>query len=102
MTPEQEENALAHDMFAGDFGTPDDHVFRNAMVTARKAGPCHCCREEIQPKSRIRSQTEKYDGEIMTFRWCTLCCEAMARSGADNGDSLQKRFDMGMGKQDGI
>lgn len=69
---------LAFDPFEGDFGSPDDRVFANKMVTARKLGPCSNCGAEIQPTERVRRQTSKFDGELMTHRWCHLCCDAMA------------------------
>ena len=69
---------LDFDPFEGDFGTPGDKVFSNRMVIARKPGPCSHCGTEITKGERIRRQNSKFDGELMTHRWCALCCAAMA------------------------
>jgi hypothetical protein len=73
-----EEDVLAFDPFEGDFGAPGDKVFTNKMSVARKAGSCSHCRLQIEPGERVRRQTSKFDGEMMTHRWCNLCCAAMA------------------------
>lgn len=69
---------LSFDPFEGDFGAPGDKVFSNAMVVARKPGPCSHCGLEICTGERVRRQTSKADGELMAHRWCALCCAAMA------------------------
>jgi hypothetical protein len=69
---------LDFDPFEGDFGAPGDKVFTNRMVVARKPGPCSHCGSEITKGERVRRQVSKFDGELMTHRWCGLCCKAMA------------------------
>ena len=32
-----------------------------------------------------------FDGEMRTYRWCSLCCQAMALSWTDNGIALEAR-----------
>ena len=71
---------LEFDPFEGDFGMPDDIVFSNKMVVARKPGPCAHCGLEIVKGERVRSQSSKFDGELMSHRWCALCCGAMVLS----------------------
>jgi hypothetical protein len=73
-----EREVLAHDPFQGDFGDPGDRTLSDKVVTARKAAKCHDCGGPIVPKERIRSRTDICEGNIMSFRWCSLCCEAMA------------------------
>ena len=77
---------LGFDPFEGDFGMPGDKVFSNKMVVARKPGPCAHCDLEIQKGERVRSQSSKFDGELMSHRWCALCCDAMAAYYAQMGD----------------
>lgn len=77
---------LSFDPFEGDFGAPGDTVFSNAMVVARKPGPCSHCGLEICKGERVRRQTSKFDGELMTHRWCALCCAAMAAYEAQTED----------------
>lgn len=69
---------LNFDPFEGDFGVPGDKIFTNRMVVARKHGPCSHCNTEIVKGERVRRQVSKFDGELMTHRWCSLCCQAMA------------------------
>lgn len=74
----KDDEILGFDPFEGDFGMPGDKVFKNKMVTARKEGPCAHCDATITPGQRVRSQQSKFDGELMSHRWCELCCHAMA------------------------
>lgn len=94
-----EEAVLATDPFAGDFGSPGDRTLKDKMATARKAGECQDCGQEIQPGERIRIRTDIFDGDLMSFRWCQLCCEAMAISGDDEMDMWSKRIAMRSSKQ---
>ena len=80
---------LDFDPFEGDFGSPSDKVFSNRMAVARKPGPCSHCNTEIAKGERIRRQTSKFDGELMTHRWCAMCCAAMASYDSDlDGEEL--------------
>jgi predicted nucleic acid-binding Zn ribbon protein len=79
MTTQSTDDAvLSFDPFEGDFGIPGDKIFSNRMAIARKPGPCSHCGTDIAKGERIRRQTSKFDGELMTHRWCALCCTAMA------------------------
>lgn len=73
-----DQQILDFDPFEGDFGAPGDKVFTNRMSIARKPGPCAHCESEIAKGERVRRQVSKFDGELMTHRWCALCCKAMA------------------------
>ena len=68
---------LNFDPFEGDFGEPGDSILSNKMVTARKAGPCSHCAQEIKPGERVRSMSAKF-GDFMHYRWCAACCSVMA------------------------
>jgi hypothetical protein len=80
-----EDKVLAYDPFSGDFegGGCGDRVLKDKMVTARKEAKCFICKETIKPKDRIRTIVEVYDDELMTFKFCTQCCEAMESEDAD-------------------
>lgn len=82
-----DDKILAFDPFEGDFGVPGDRVFSNRMVIARKIGPCTHCGTEIKGGERVRRQTSKFDGELMSHRWCSLCCSAMASSYEEDLDN---------------
>lgn len=78
-----EDDVIAYDPFAGDFGGSDDKPFVDKMVTARRPHrECHCCGSSIDMGERHRYKCDKYDGELMSWLWCWACCVAMARSWA--------------------
>ena len=56
----------------------DVRTVRNAMVRTRKVHACQNCGESIPAGARVRSLTQAFEGEIMTWRWCVPCCDAMA------------------------
>jgi hypothetical protein len=72
-----EDRCLADDPFAGDFGN-GEVALSDKMVTNRKGGTCHTCHGECEPGTRNRVLTERGDDGLETFRWCQLCCFAMA------------------------
>lgn len=78
---------LQFDAFEGDFGEIGDKVFSNRMVAGRKKHECsHCC-GEIAMGERHRCQVSKFDGELMTHRWCGECCKLMAACATNLEDS---------------
>lgn len=91
MTETQEIDCLKCNPFEGDFGSPGDKVLKDKIVTARKSGICGMCRQEIKPGSRARTLAAVFDGDLMSYRWCEKCCEAMAASWTDNGDAWEAR-----------
>lgn len=73
--------------FDGDFGIHvGDRILRDRICTARKPGQCHTCAQEIVPGTRTRSLSAKFDGELRSYRWCDLCCAAMAEVHKDRAD----------------
>ena len=86
-----EDECLACDPFEGDFGDSGDRTLRDKIVIARKPGECHLCGAMIEPKEKVRSRSDIFDGEIMYFRWCNLCCKAMAKSWIDSGKEYERR-----------
>lgn len=91
LSPLAEDDVIACDPFEGDFGEPGDRTLKDKMVNARKTGPCHLCGQQIEPGERVRSRTDVFEGEIMSFRWCNACCHAMALSWTDDGKAWEHR-----------
>ena len=81
-----ENDCLACGPFDGDFGSPDDRILKDKMVTARKGGECFLCEQEILPGERIRVMAAVFDCELMSYRWCNACCAAMAKMWLDDGE----------------
>ncbi|MEQ1968665.1 hypothetical protein ABLA30_16965 [Xenorhabdus nematophila] len=90
---------LSFDLFAGDFGDGTDRCLKDKIGVTRKTGRCHICDEIIPPKSTARLSTWVFDGEIMHYRCCTLCCDAMAKNvNGDNDDDydlIDDRYEIG-------
>ena len=80
-----EAECLKTNPFEGDFGSPGDKVLRDKIGTARKGGTCGMCKQEIVPGERVRLLAAVFDGELMSYRWCSECCAAMAACWTDNG-----------------
>lgn len=89
-----DKNTLAFDPFEGDFGNQGDKVLKNKMGVARKPGECTACAQQIQPGERVRLMTVRFDGELMTHRWCSLCCTAMAKCEDDCGAAYETRLEL--------
>jgi hypothetical protein len=87
-----EELCLQVNPFEGDFGTPADRCLKDKVGIARKPGPCSLCGQEIQPKERIRMAAYIFDGEMHSYRWCSSCCSAMAKSWSDDGKAYEERI----------
>lgn len=91
MNEAQEADCLKCNPFEGDFGEPGDRVLKDKIVTARKAGVCGMCRQEVTPGERVRTLSAVFDGALMSYRWCEKCCEAMASSWTDEGRAWEAR-----------
>jgi len=89
---QEEKDCMAVDPFEGDFGDIGGVILKDKIGTARKAGECHACTQQIQPGERVRIRAEIADGGLLSFRWCQKCCEAMAASWRDGGRALDARF----------
>lgn len=79
---------LMFDPFEGDFGDQGDRVLSDKMVTGRKAHTCSNCAGPIAVGERHRSRTEIVDGDMMSHRWCAICCSLMARIAGDDMDDF--------------
>lgn len=90
-------SCLACDPFAGDFGGGGDwdRILSDKIVVCRKKRKCHICAGFCKPRTRIRSRTEVFDGEMMRFAWCNDCCAAMAAYDGDSDSELERRYSIG-------
>ena len=70
--------ALNYDPFGGDFGTPDDKILRDKIVTVRKERVCGHCLGLVKVGEKARARTDLVDGHIHSYTWCEKCCEKMA------------------------
>lgn len=93
----REEMILAWDLWGMD-DTPY-RIVANKMVTTRKPADCAICFDAIPVGSRVRAQSEIYDGQAKTFKICVACCDAIVLDSVD-GDCLhmEVRTQIGMGK----
>lgn len=80
MTEQQEADCRSVNPFEGDFGNPGDRVLKDKFGDARKAGPCNDCAQQIEPGERVRMLSAIFDGDMRSYRWCSLCCQAMAQA----------------------
>lgn len=83
--PFDEDAAVNFDPFGPD--ETDVSPLSDKIVTAGKDhAHCMMCDGPIPKGSRHRARTERNNEErkIMTFRWCGICCRAMAQ--ADDWD----------------
>lgn len=87
-----ETEVLEYDPFEGNFGNPGDQIFKDRMVTARKANPCSMCSEVIIVGERSRYIAAKFDGQLMSYRYCNLCCNAMFNWLETSGESVYERI----------
>lgn len=105
MTERLNERAcLSYDPFCGDRDV-DVKVHRDLFVTTRKPHSCsYCFSVEIPSGTRVRARTETDRGEnkTMTFYFCTLCCEAMASVGTDDGEALEARAELAQRKSGAV
>ncbi|MFA6132628.1 MAG: hypothetical protein WC869_01275 [Phycisphaerae bacterium] len=92
MTKFNEARCLAVDPFDGDFGSPGDRIFRNVIVTSRKALTCSCCNQLSVPGTRVRVIVALFDGDLHRYRYCAECCSAMAKSWTDRGKAWEARI----------
>ena len=78
-------------------------VMANRMVTTRKPSECAICFEAIPVGSRVRAQSEVYDGQAKTFRVCPTCCDAIVLDSVD-GDCLhmEARTQVGISKANAL
>lgn len=87
-----ESDCLAYDPFAGDdYGSSMERDLGAKIVTGRGEYECHVCMGPIEKRERHRVDTCIMDGEYMTARFCGACCEAMAKSWADDGEAITAR-----------
>ncbi len=87
-----DQRVLSYPLFEGDFGDPGDRQLCDGFVVANKMHKCHHCQGPIVPKERHRVHVGVYDGQLMTFRYCSACCGAMAEYFSVGPDLMCNRF----------
>lgn len=91
MSKREEAACLSFDPFAGD--ETDVRLVSDKFVTVRKPHKCQHCGDGIAIGQRVRacSEINREDNTRCTFYFCSLCCEAMAKSWEDDGDAFEER-----------
>lgn len=89
-----EAEALRYPLFQDDFGEPGDVVLSNRISTARKAHTCLECMGPIQPGSRQRVHTGKYNGDVRSYHYCDRCCAAMAVHFHGQPEAIEARWEI--------
>ncbi|MBS7545669.1 hypothetical protein [Ancylobacter oerskovii] len=77
----------------------DTTLLADRMVFARAPHRCAICLGDVLRGERHRARTERINegaGRVMTFRFCRLCCEAMAASWTDEGKAITERTAIGI------
>lgn len=87
-----EVDCLAYDPFNEDC---DIKTFSDKFLVGRKAHRCQDCDGEIPVGERHRAMTQAFEGQVDTFRFCRLCCEAQALSWQDDGNAIEARITIG-------
>lgn len=89
------DDCLRCDPWEGGKGDDIYVLLSDRMVVAAQQHPhCQICHGPIAKGERHRARREVADRTAMTFRFCGLCCDAMARRHDDNGESLDARYGM--------
>jgi hypothetical protein len=91
-----ERDVLAYNPFEGDFGDPSDVTFKDRLILARKQYTCQHCRGTIFQREQHRYIAARFDGNMMTYRYCSACCDAMAGSWKDGGEALDALYGRAM------
>ena len=74
---EYRDRVLEFDPFEGDFGDQGDLVLSDKIVKVRKERECSHCGSLIKIEEYARSMSAKFDGELMSYTWCSECCDLM-------------------------
>lgn len=90
-----ENKVLLMNPFEGDIIGPGDYTLKDKIVTARKQRGCSLCHNQIIPGTRIRTITEKFEGNLQYYCYCNDCCLAMEKSFEDDGEEYEKRIILG-------
>lgn len=92
MERKEMEKAIGYDPFDGEWDT-DVLTLSDKIVKTREPAYCHACDCSIGRGSLVRSRTDKVDGKICSYKFCTHCTEAMAQDMDDDGERYIDRVD---------
>lgn len=87
-----ETEVLEYDPFEGDFGDQGDTVFKDRIVKARSEHSCSMCSDKVTVGEVHRYIAAKFDGQLMTYRYCHACCDAMFNWLETGGESVEERL----------
>lgn len=89
-----EHDCLCVNPFEGDFGDSRDKILPNKIVITTKESECFLCHKKILKGEKTRGLCAIFDGDLMSYRWCSECCHAMSISQKDNGEAWEKRYEI--------
>ena len=95
--PRRDHDVLRFDPFFPD--ETDRTLLADTLGFAAKQHDCVMCGGLIWKGERIRRRVERINEgkpRVMTFHFCSLCCEAMAASWTDAGEAITKRTSLGL------
>lgn len=90
---EYRDRVLEFDPFEGDFGDQGDLVLSDKVVKVRKERTCSHCGSLVKIGEYARSMSAKFDGELMSYTWCTECINLM-HSIVVSEESDDEEYDM--------
>ncbi|NHB89721.1 hypothetical protein [Photorhabdus tasmaniensis] len=90
-----EEKVIAFDMFEGDFGDGSERCLKDKVGITRKQSVCHICNSIITSNSKARLSTWVFDGEIINYRCCEICCDAMSSYFDGDDETIEQRYEIG-------
>ncbi|GLK72582.1 hypothetical protein KHC23_07670 [Ancylobacter dichloromethanicus] len=95
--PRRDLDVMSFDPFFPD--ETDTTLLSDTMGLASKWHDCAICGGRIWGGERIRRRVERINEgrpRVMTFRFCPLCCQAMAASWTDDGKAITERTALGV------
>lgn len=78
-TKKDYEPTLEIDLFAGDYGDPEDQTLSDKIVLTRKAHVCDHCYQAIAQKTfnRVITEIVRHVGGFHVYRVCQMCLDAL-------------------------
>lgn len=71
-------NCTDYDMLS-DCGEALEREISDKIVNARKIHQCEHCNGVISKKEKYRKLVAIVEGNLTSFKWCKLCCDAMVK-----------------------
>lgn len=89
-----EKKCLQYNPFEVDFGKSGEIIEDKIMtkMNIKNIHNCSMCGNTIKPGERFRATMTRFEGNVHTYSWCSLCCLAMTRD--DGGHMLESRSEL--------